>query len=100
MRCAQLGTARAQPVSNRCVDCRAPMAAYYCAHCRFFDDEPERAIFHCSACGICRRGRPEEFFHCARCHCCYTVAMRHTHTCIENVLSSNCPVSSTRPAGT
>ena len=92
MRCAQRGEARAQPVGAECVDCHASMAAYHCSVCRFFDDEPGRSIFHCAQCGICRRGRRDEFFHCQRCNCCYAVAMRDAHKCIENVLSSNCPV--------
>ena len=44
-----------QPVSNECVKCKAVMARYFCAICKFFDDEPDRAIFRCEGCGVLSR---------------------------------------------
>ena len=93
MPCALTGRVRAQPVGATCVDCGLRMAVHFCDVCRFFDDTPERAIFHCQECGICRRGEQSDFFHCRRCNCCYARSMRQNHTCIENVLEANCPVS-------
>ena len=80
--------ARSQPIADICIDCSQPMARYWCAVCKFFDDEPDRDIFHCTACGICRRGKQDDFFHCDRCNCCYASTLRAGHKCIENVLSS------------
>ena len=52
--------------------------------CNFFDDDLDKKQYHCTDCGICRVGGRDAFFHCRTCNCCYALALRDSHVCIEN----------------
>uniref|UniRef100_A0A2P2KUH9 CTCHY-type domain-containing protein n=1 Tax=Rhizophora mucronata TaxID=61149 RepID=A0A2P2KUH9_RHIMU len=43
------------------------MGKYFCAVCKFFDDDVSKIPYHCDECGICRTGGKENYFHCKRC---------------------------------
>lgn len=43
-------------------------------------------------CGICRVGGRPNFFHCATCNCCYALALRESHVCVQNAMHGACPV--------
>eukprot|EP00026_Physarum_polycephalum_P008921 Phypoly_transcript_09027.p1 GENE.Phypoly_transcript_09027~~Phypoly_transcript_09027.p1 ORF type:complete len:464 (+),score=107.34 Phypoly_transcript_09027:191-1393(+) len=87
MRCKTI-----QPVSDTCSNCKESFARYFCAICKFFDDDPNKKIFHCADCGICRVGPKEDFRHCSKCRACLAKAGFENHTCIENKFDSNCPI--------
>lgn len=81
-----------QDVKQVCENCGVCMGDYYCAICKFFDDETEKEQYHCDACGICRIGGRDNFFHCDRCGSCYSNALQNGHPCVENAMHQNCPV--------
>lgn len=55
-----------QPVGQYCRKCGVCNGLYYCAICKFLDDD-FREQFHCGSCNICRVGGRENFFHCDTC---------------------------------
>ncbi len=80
-----------QPVSNRCVNCRARMANYYCDKCHLFDCLPKgMKIFHCDKCGECRKcGIDKSVKHCDTCGVC----VFEPHACFKYTLSdSTCSI--------
>ncbi|XP_039061910.1 E3 ubiquitin-protein ligase RZFP34-like [Hibiscus syriacus] len=81
-----------QDVQQYCINCGVCMGKYFCAKCKFFDDDVSKSQYHCDECGICRTGGEENFFHCSKCGCCYSKIMREVHCCIERVMHHNCPV--------
>jgi hypothetical protein len=91
MRCATLG-----PVGEKCsnVECGERFARYFCASCKFYDDERNRAIYHCNDCGMCRRGQGlgVDFYHCHRCDMCVATAGAGDHVCVEQALKRDCPM--------
>ena len=46
-----------QPVGPECIKCSTKFARYFCEHCRFLDDDPDKSIYHCPDCNLCRIGR-------------------------------------------
>uniref|UniRef100_A0A7N0VC31 Uncharacterized protein n=1 Tax=Kalanchoe fedtschenkoi TaxID=63787 RepID=A0A7N0VC31_KALFE len=81
-----------QDVQQHCVSCGVCMGKYFCAKCKFFDDDVSKKQYHCDECGICRTGGKENFFHCTVCGCCYSNSMKNTHKCVEGAMHHNCPV--------
>ena len=80
-----------QPVSNRCVNCRARMAEYYCDKCHLFDCPPtDIKIFHCDKCGECRKCKVDKSIkHCDTCGVC----VFEPHECFKYTLSeSTCSI--------
>ncbi|ESR37692.1 hypothetical protein CICLE_v10028942mg [Citrus x clementina] len=68
------------------------MGKYYCAKCKFFDDDITKNQYHCDECGICRTGGKDNFFHCKTCGCCYSKEMKDKHRCVERAMHHNCPI--------
>lgn len=85
-----------QPVGQTCTNtsCGKQMARYYCAVCKFWDDDPDKHIYHCPYCKMCRigRGLDIDFFHCHECGACMTMARRDSHTCVGRALDTVCPI--------
>ena len=83
-----------QPVAARCrrPECGNSFGAYFCEHCRLYDDDDTKGQFHCDKCGMCRVGGRENFWHCDRCGCCFHVDIRNEHKCIERALHQDCPI--------
>jgi len=83
-----------QMVSEQCINpsCQISFAKYYCFHCKFYDDTPNKMIYHCEQCGICRVGKREDFRHCTRCNMCLSVMTYDNHKCLDGTYSNNCPV--------
>ncbi|XVF05756.1 hypothetical protein REPUB_Repub05bG0199700 [Reevesia pubescens] len=81
-----------QDVQQYCINCGVCMGKYFCAKCKFFDDDVSKNQYHCDECGICRTGGEENFFHCNKCGCCYSKLMRDAHRCVERAMHHNCPV--------
>ncbi|KAG9449526.1 hypothetical protein H6P81_009491 [Aristolochia fimbriata] len=81
-----------QDVQQYCTNCGVCMAKYFCAKCKFFDDDESKSQFHCDGCGICRTGGEENFFHCNKCGCCYSNWCKGFHRCIEKAMHHDCPV--------
>eukprot|EP00257_Ricinus_communis_P018775 XP_015577580.1 E3 ubiquitin-protein ligase RZFP34 [Ricinus communis] len=81
-----------QDVQQNCVNCGVCMGKYFCAKCKFFDDDVAKNQYHCDECGICRTGGKENFFHCKKCGCCYSKLMKDAHRCVERAMHHNCPV--------
>ncbi|GLJ40798.1 hypothetical protein SUGI_0843910 [Cryptomeria japonica] len=81
-----------QSVKQECENCGVNMGEYYCAVCKFFDDDVSKEQYHCDDCGICRVGGRDKFFHCNKCGCCYSVGLQKAHSCVENSMHHNCPV--------
>lgn len=81
-----------QPVGSVCTNCGVSMGEYFCAICKFYDDDIDKKQFHCDDCGICRVGGRENFFHCKKCGSCYSVALRDNHMCVENSMHHHCPI--------
>eukprot|EP00271_Cylindrocystis_brebissonii_P006683 TRINITY_DN19448_c0_g1_i1.p1 TRINITY_DN19448_c0_g1~~TRINITY_DN19448_c0_g1_i1.p1 ORF type:complete len:330 (+),score=49.32 TRINITY_DN19448_c0_g1_i1:271-1260(+) len=82
-----------QEVNHVCVNCGVCMGLYFCATCKFYDDDVKKEQFHCNLCGICRIGGKDNFFHCNRCGCCYALELqRNGHACVENSMHQDCPV--------
>ncbi|RWR79957.1 zinc finger protein [Cinnamomum micranthum f. kanehirae] len=79
-------------VQQNCINCGVCMGKYYCAKCKFFDDDVLKDQYHCDGCGICRTGGEENFFHCYKCGCCLSRSLMKTHCCIERAMHHNCPV--------
>ena len=65
-----------QAVGSHCVNCGVLFARYFCAECKFYDDDTSKQQFHCEQCGICRVGGRQNFFHCDTCNCCYHIDMQ------------------------
>ncbi|GLT80754.1 hypothetical protein SLA2020_521780 [Shorea laevis] len=68
------------------------MGKYFCAECKFFDDNVLKKQYHCDECGICRAGGKENFVHCNKCGCCYSKSMKDTHRCVQRAMHHNCAV--------
>ncbi|KAF5744781.1 zinc finger family protein [Tripterygium wilfordii] len=81
-----------QDVQQNCINCGVCMGKYFCAQCKFFDDDVSKNQYHCDECGICRTGGKENFFHCKTCGCCYSKMMKDSHRCVERAMHHNCPV--------
>ncbi|WRX34693.1 zinc finger protein [Theobroma cacao] len=81
-----------QDVQQYCINCGVCMGKYFCAKCKFFDDNVSKNQYHCNECGICRTGGEENFFHCNKCGCCYSKSMSDAHRCVERAMHHNCPV--------
>ncbi|URE29032.1 RING finger and CHY zinc finger domain-containing protein [Musa troglodytarum] len=81
-----------QDVQQYCTRCGDCMGKYFCAKCKFFDDNVSKKQYHCDGCGICRTGGEENFFHCDRCGCCYSNSLMDSHRCVERAMHHNCPV--------
>ncbi|CDW77578.1 UNKNOWN [Stylonychia lemnae] len=91
IKCLQCGTE--QKVQQICESCGLCFAGYFCAICKFFDDEfVKKKIFHCDKCGICRVGGIENNYHCDICGCCYQLAMKDSHNCKPQRLNNDCAV--------
>ena len=90
--CMYCGTA--QPASQTCVnpDCAKSLAFYYCDHCKFWDNDPQKKIFHCDKCGVCRAGTRDRYIHCDKCNACLAEDIASNHKCIERSLECNCPI--------
>ncbi|NDW60173.1 hypothetical protein G0P98_27355, partial [Yangia sp. PrR004] len=56
-----------EKVQKNCSNCGACMGKYFCAKCKFFDDDVSKGQYHCDGCGICRTGGADNFFHCDKC---------------------------------
>lgn len=81
-----------QEASNRCTGCDKAMAQYYCAVCKFWDNDPQKQIYHCDKCKMCRIGRREEYVHCDRCNVCLVKDYAPRHKCFERSLECDCPI--------
>ncbi|ERN00503.1 hypothetical protein AMTR_s00102p00024480 [Amborella trichopoda] len=81
-----------QEVQENCKNCGVCMGRYYCAKCKFYDDDVSKKQYHCDGCGICRIGGQENFFHCYKCGCCYSIELKDSHPCVERAMHHNCPV--------
>eukprot|EP00249_Psilotum_nudum_P010987 c22894_g1_i1 orf=915-1868(+) len=81
-----------QKVQQVCENCGVKMGEYFCATCKFYDDDISKKQFHCDACGICRVGGRDNFFHCQTCGCCYSIELQKGHPCVEKSMHHNCPV--------
>ena len=75
-----------------CEECKTVFGNYFCSKCILFDNNTSKKQFHCDECGICRQGGQENYFHCKTCHCCLSLEIEKTHKCIQNMLSSDCPI--------
>ncbi|KAL3422452.1 chy and ring finger domain-containing protein [Phlyctema vagabunda] len=84
----------AQRAGEFCVDCGERTAWYYCDVCKLWDNDSQKSIYHCNDCGICRKGRGlgKDFFHCKTCGVCMSMAVEHSHKCIERVSDCDCPI--------
>ncbi|XP_065899984.1 uncharacterized protein [Dysidea avara] len=81
-----------QEVTNKCVECSTVFSeAYFCQHCRLFDDK-DKQQFHCDQCTICRVGGRDNYFHCSKCNLCWLTSFREAHKCKSNATHSVCPV--------
>lgn len=89
VRCAEV-----QPVASHCRACATQFAAYFCPHCRFYDDTPRKHIYHCHGCGICRvgKGLGIDYHHCDICQTCVPIEDKDTHPCRAQSLDVNCPI--------
>jgi hypothetical protein len=83
-----------QAASQACNMCGNQAACYYCAVCKLWNNDPEKAIYHCDDCGICRLGQGlgKDFFHCKTCVVCMSIAAESTHRCIEQSTKCDCPI--------
>jgi len=83
-----------QAASQTCKMCGTQAACYYCAVCKLWNNDPEKAIYHCDDCGICRLGQGlgKDFFHCKTCVVCMSIAAESTHRCIEQSTKCDCPI--------
>ena len=83
-----------QRASDICRMCGQLAARYYCAVCKLWSDDPEKAIYHCDDCGICRLGQGlgKDFFHCKTCAACMSISAEPTHRCIEKSTQCDCPI--------
>jgi hypothetical protein len=75
-----------QPAGQHCASpqCHGrSMGNYYCGVCKFYDNDPEKAIFHCEFCQVCKLGRKSESFHCHACGRCFSKAVMATHPCLN-----------------
>ncbi|KAF7682754.1 RING finger and CHY zinc finger domain-containing protein 1 [Astathelohania contejeani] len=80
-----------QNINRVCARCRAILASYFCASCKFLVTT-DKEIFHCSQCGICRVGNQSGYFHCQKCDACMEYGLKENHRHIENSLKTNCPI--------
>eukprot|EP01136_Pigoraptor_vietnamica_P001784 Opistho-1_new@28873 len=90
IKCAKCG--HEQKVHEACEACGIHFARYFCATCRFFDDDISKKQFHCDACGLCRVGGRDNFFHCERCDMCYHIQLKDNHKCVEKAMHANCAI--------
>ena len=83
-----------QRASHICRMCGQLAARYYCAICKLWSDDPDKAIYHCDDCGICRLGEGlgKDFFHCKTCAACMSISAEPTHKCIEKSTQCDCPI--------
>jgi len=80
-----------QGIHQTCEVCGVLFGRYFCATCRMFDDE-DKQQYHCDKCGLCRVGGRENYFHCDKCDMCLCILLKDSHTCVEKVTHSDCPV--------
>ncbi|EGG16544.1 hypothetical protein DFA_09088 [Cavenderia fasciculata] len=81
-----------QPVAEKCIGCDIQFARYFCAHCKFYDDTPDKKIYHCDDCKICRVGERDSFIHCKRCNGCLNKVGFEKHVCLDNKFEDSCPI--------
>lgn len=81
-----------QDIQQNCINCGVCMGKYFCAKCKFFDDDDSKNQYHCDECGICRTGGSENFYHCNKCGCCYSKLLKDSHHCVEGAMHHDCPV--------
>lgn len=75
-----------QPAGQNCASpqCQGrSMGSYFCGVCKFYDNDPEKAIFHCEFCQVCKLGKKSESFHCHACGRCFSKAVMATHPCLN-----------------
>ena len=65
MKCMNCG--KEQPPSVQCIRCNIAMSTYFCAVCKFWDNDGSHQLFHCDKCGVCRAGKREDYIHCDKC---------------------------------
>ena len=70
MKCCHCG--HEQPPNGICTNpkCNKQIAAYFCVHCKFWDNDPTHSLFHCAKCGVCRSGDRNQYKHCDQCGVC------------------------------
>jgi len=81
-----------QGVSNKCEECGEEFAKYYCAMCKFWNDNPVKGIYHCEQCGICRVGKADDYFHCVNCNGDFPLDGQDVHVCTNSGMKNNCPI--------
>jgi CHY zinc finger/Zinc-ribbon len=81
-----------QPLAASCASCGVRFAAYFCAACAMYEDNPNRAIFHCDGCNVCRVGKRADYVHCDTCRACLPSSSFPGHKCCPSVLSGPCAV--------
>lgn len=71
MLCKKMGD-----IGQNCEHCGQSMGRYYCAVCKFIDDDAEKKIFHCVPCGLCRIGTlGVDVAHCDACGVCFATLL-------------------------
>uniref|UniRef100_A0A7S0ZKZ4 Uncharacterized protein n=1 Tax=Timspurckia oligopyrenoides TaxID=708627 RepID=A0A7S0ZKZ4_9RHOD len=85
-----------QPVGESCVNCKVKFASYFCATCKFYDNDANKSIYHCDKCGMCRIGKGVgvDNVHCDKCNACVSVDAIQRHHCLERSLEVDCPICS------
>lgn len=87
-----LSCEKIQNISNKCEGCGLQFGQYYCAVCRFFDNDLSKDIYHCDKCGICRVGKKNSF-HCDSCQQCIALSLKEEHICKEvDKEQDKCPI--------
>lgn len=75
-----------QPAGQHCTSPQCQnrsLGSYFCGVCKFYDNDPDKAIFHCEFCQVCKLGRKSESFHCHACGRCFSKAVMATHPCLN-----------------
>jgi hypothetical protein len=81
MACNAIQPAGQHCTSPQCQD--RSLGSYFCGTCKFYDNDPEKAIFHCEFCQVCKLGKKSESFHCHACGRCFSKAVMATHPCLN-----------------
>uniref|UniRef100_A0A7S0TGV3 PH domain-containing protein n=1 Tax=Elphidium margaritaceum TaxID=933848 RepID=A0A7S0TGV3_9EUKA len=90
MKCCRCG--KEQALSNECCKCALKTANYYCAVCKFWDNDPSHTLYHCAKCGVCRSGHRRDYIHCDKCGVCLDKTFYRTHKCMESATKCDCPM--------
>lgn len=75
--------------NSKCAKYNQPLSKFYCDICHVFTSDE---IYHCDDCGMCRVGNSADFRHCSKCRACIGTSGFESHTCIEGMMESNCPI--------